>query len=232
VKEAKPKNTVATGEAKIKNTVATGEAKIGTLLDGDYDPEVSEASFQDALLQWRSGNVSVSSVVEPAVMSNVQSIVVAGEDIETQTESLKERVAIGVVEESYFDKLKRSKMIDGGAITNRNNLDQKVDLGLIAVPDLENIEKLDYHESNPKLSHKPDHQWDESDEEALQEIFAKSKTITLSNPPPAPSSALQQQWTLTCTDITNDEEDVIMDALSRGIMVECIASSKLSVILA
>jgi hypothetical protein len=215
------------------NVEVSGDCTVGKLLDGDYDPEASQASFQDALLQWRSGNHAVSSTVKPYVLKNCNSTCVGvGEEIETQTEVVKERVVIEGVKESYFDKLKRSKMIDDVARFNREKLDQSLDLDRIAVPDLGNTETLDCDENNLKVSQNPDYKWDESDEEALEEIFSKSKTITLSDLPPAPSTQPHPPSTLTCTDITKDEEDVIMDALSRGIMVECVPSFKLSVILA
>jgi hypothetical protein len=177
--------------------------------------DASKASFQDAVNQWRNQSRGLS--LETDIPASID------EEIQTQTEtSPKKELEVEFEEKSYFEKLKILKLQDLGKLASLPPAEISCTVG-------DHHDDIDA-EMKGEHNDKPNYSWDESDELALQEIFSKTE-IDEDIPAPPPSPIPLNRWTLTCQDITEDEEDVIIDALSRGIMVECIPSCKLSVIL-
>ena len=190
------------------------------MLDGEYDAEASQASFQAALSQWRQTYQVHTPVSHEESDPNQQSEIT----ITTQTEISKTNEIEIDFGRSYFERLKIMNEIERGV----DNLKVDASVDNVSLEGSDDGGSEECEEENEDFRN-----WDESDQEALDQILLK----TSSNPIPILVSNERESklpvptWTLTCQDVTKDEEDVIMEALEKGVMVEYIPSSSLAVIL-
>jgi hypothetical protein len=202
------------------DTVRTTEDKRlnaeDSLLHGEYDPQSSHESFLEALNQWRSGPTQ-----DPRPSTH------EGQQTEMKTVTVQFEQT-----RSYLDQL---------------TLKSKAQLvNEIAKPEI----KAATEEKPPTPISEP--QWDDEDELMFLEILSKrTQSIPVQEIVSEPSKLeedaseeelemfkeiMDRRWvsiqkaSIEITDVTENEDDEILNALNQGRMVECIPSSKLKVI--
>ncbi|KAJ3299919.1 hypothetical protein HDV03_002573, partial [Kappamyces sp. JEL0829] len=182
-----------------------------SLLDGPgFDAEESHQSFLEALQQWR-GAASETPISKPSSplpqSARPSSTQAAGQQTMPQTQS-DIVIAFQPKQLSYFDMLKREK--------SRPATPSRVRTPAPIVEE----------------EREPTEEWGDAEEAMLEEILAKTRPnrAVSSCPVPEPATGDGTVYVLEMQDITENEDDFILEALNRGEMVECIPSSKLVVV--
>jgi hypothetical protein len=235
------------------------EVRSNPFMEGTYDEEASRQSFQEALKAWR-GQLSDSpkTIVQETNLNMEDSLLNGEYDPQTSHESFLEALNLwrhGPVRDPR-PSTHEGQQTEGTSVSvqferTRSYLDQ---LTLTSKTQVMNDIPRDKFsplvEDKPATPHEePD--WDEEDELMYLEILSKRAQSTPAQETVAESNSEEEvsaeelemfqeimygRWlaiqkaSMEITDITENEDDEILNALHQGRMVECIPSSKLRVI--
>jgi hypothetical protein len=250
-------NNILESESLAEATLSPSHS----LLDGDvFDAEASHQSFLEALRQWRGETApppAAPSTLPPKQPSSspfkkqpqlpTSSVGTSNSTISSETNTFFQQTTSPPSEDSikfefkstselsYFDKLRLQK----GLVSPR---EETVEASTMH-PSLSPADKDQRCEIvvNGAESEEIEDEWDSNDEQAFLEIVSKKddKANILESNSVAREEESQDggqeshepAWVLVMQDITGMEDEVIMESLDAGIMVECIPTTRLRVIL-
>jgi hypothetical protein len=182
----------------------------------EYDEEGSHESFLKALMEWRQNGKESSDVDH----ENVSSSIAVSSEAGTETASSKINNSVSFQGRinfqkslSYFDRLNLNKMradVNNKEITSNLNSPKPQTTEVISHAPYEEDTIIEYEDDQIHNYGLQNMQLSNSAQDGTNEISEISEKINIS-----------------IEDISDNVDQVIIDCLDRGQMVECIPSSKL-----